>query len=103
MRISGVGQGSAAAETQPPETKPEVLQTIITHLEGEVELLSKLKQVYQQVRQEQETPCFHSKQEHPEFQQTVPGLKYYIPTLGKKICKIIEEGTAQTWNHFNMF
>ena len=51
MRISGVGHGSAAAETQPPETKPGVLQTKITQLEGEVELLSKLEQEHRLVRQ----------------------------------------------------
>ena len=47
--MSTVGQHNASEETQPLETKPEVLQTKITHLEGEVGLRSKLEQEHRLV------------------------------------------------------
>ena len=61
-RISTVGQGSAAEETQLPETKPEVLQTKITQLEGEIKLRSKQEQEHRLARKEQEALFVHWKQ-----------------------------------------
>jgi len=59
MSMSAAGQGSAPAETLPPETKPEALQSKITQLEAQVKVLSKLEQEHRLARQEQEALLFH--------------------------------------------
>lgn len=101
--MSTVGQGSAAEETQPPETKLEVLQTKITQLEGEAEFLSKLKQENRLVRQAQETLDFKCRD--IIFETWNGLLNSWVPLfpVEKKIRKTMEEGMAQTWNYFAMF
>jgi len=59
MSMLAVWQGSAREETLPPEIKPEALQTIITQLEAEVKVLSKLEQEHRPARNEQERLFFH--------------------------------------------
>jgi len=103
MRMSAVGQGSAPEETLPPEIKPEALQTKITPLEVEVEVLGKLEQEHRLARQEQEALVSHWKKEHTEVRQTVQDLKSHIETLETKVRKTMEKGDAQARSHSTCF